>query len=565
MSPVLDRPSRCQIAVAAALLLAAATGCSPDSNVLARVGDRTITVKDFEEIARGNEGRYPGPPDSAKSVLLSDLVRRELILAEARLRGLDRDSLALLVRRNVEDQLLAKALFDRLAPPDVAVSDAEAKRLYGWRDSTAHLQILYTNDRAAAERARAAIDQGADFGLVSDRFSIAGLLPPGGDVGFIQPGSLVNPLDTYVHASPVGVVQGPMRAPGEGWFVLRVVERRAQAQRPYAEEASQLLEMLRQRKQRALSQRAYDMLRETYDVRPLPGGAQALFARFNAAENPLPPTPEERGHVLATWRETPGVTRDYTLGDALTDLEDAQRQPPNFRLLPAIQQWIESQVVRRAALAEARRRHLEEEPDVARQVRQRMESFLLDGLYQQEVTMKVDASPEEVLDFYRRNSASYDRLERARVLYATFPDPDSLAAVGRLLPASATLREAVARAGSRVQVTEEEIRFPAADPDWERMGRELLTLAPGQHAEPQRTREGFRLVQLVDKAQNPRRFEDLTVTQQQNVRNQALAERSEQRLDAFTAELRTKISPVEVHTERLQGIRWPIAPLAGGA
>ena len=80
---------------------------------------------------------------------------------------------------------------------------------------------------------------------------------------------------------------------------------------------------------------------------------------------------------LATYRG--GV---YTLNDALTDLQRVDMQRPSFQLLPAIEIWIEAQVMTRVAVIEARRRHLHEEPEIATSLRAQREQAILNGIYQ---------------------------------------------------------------------------------------------------------------------------------------------------------------------------------------
>src|SRR5690242_8870204 len=79
------RESMRACAVAAPLLLLVPmllAGCG-GSPTLAQVGSRKITVADFEDAARNNGMQYPGTPDSAKSALLEDLVKRALLLEQA--------------------------------------------------------------------------------------------------------------------------------------------------------------------------------------------------------------------------------------------------------------------------------------------------------------------------------------------------------------------------------------------------------------------------------------------------------------------------------------------------
>src|SRR5215831_16954632 len=60
--------TRAPLASAALLsILALATGCTDSSRVLARVGNRTLTVDDFVDAAADKVSHYPGPPDTSKA------------------------------------------------------------------------------------------------------------------------------------------------------------------------------------------------------------------------------------------------------------------------------------------------------------------------------------------------------------------------------------------------------------------------------------------------------------------------------------------------------------------
>src|SRR5690349_3491137 len=85
------RPLRLLVPVAV-VVFALLAGCADRGNVLARVGQQTITVEDFNDAAGPVAAQMPGPPDSAKRMLLDDLVRRALLIEEARRRHLIPDS-----------------------------------------------------------------------------------------------------------------------------------------------------------------------------------------------------------------------------------------------------------------------------------------------------------------------------------------------------------------------------------------------------------------------------------------------------------------------------------------
>src|SRR5690242_10658531 len=113
------------------LLLAAAlvtlAGCGSGSAPLAEVGARTVTRADFEAAARDNWQPYGAFPDSARRLLLEDLVRRDLLLAAADHEGLFRDSLTIRAARRAEENALSSALVARLVNAATPVRSEERR------------------------------------------------------------------------------------------------------------------------------------------------------------------------------------------------------------------------------------------------------------------------------------------------------------------------------------------------------------------------------------------------------------------------------------------------------
>src|SRR5437867_5058239 len=227
------------------LIAALLAGCSPQSQVLARVGSETITVGDFTAIAQRVRTLYTGPADSAKKHLLDELVKRSLLLQAARQQPSLHDSLIREYRQNMESQILSSELIQRLVPRSVPVSDAELRELYVRRDQESHMQVICTLDRTLANAALAELRRGADFKVVAGRFNITGLVPPNGDLGFMAAGTLPSPLDEYLREAPLGKVLGPVHPMEEAWFIARVIERRRRAQEPFEQQQLMLAEMMR--------------------------------------------------------------------------------------------------------------------------------------------------------------------------------------------------------------------------------------------------------------------------------------------------------------------------------
>ncbi len=400
------------------LFAALLAGCSSGPAVLARVGNRTITVDDFLDVASRNQGQYAGGPDSAKAALLEDLVKRELVVIDALQRGIVGPEDQARMLQQAREQLALRALIQHLAPRDAPVSDAEVQALYQRRAQEARALIVFTPDRATCDRALAEIQGGADFGATADRFNTTGLSPKGGDLGFITAGTMMPVLDTATGDGPVGKVLGPIESPTDGWFLVKVIERRPRQQEPFEQVREALRQGLRQGKQRVLLNRAQRDLLAQYHVTVEAGAPQALFARYNAPKDtvsvsgyPMPepakPTPEEARQVLVRYDGEEGKPGTYTLGEAVLDLQDPSKPRPNWSVMPMIEQWLKSAALQRVALIEARQRHLAEEPALARQARAQMENVLLQSAYETLVLATATVTGDDVRAAYERHASQF--------------------------------------------------------------------------------------------------------------------------------------------------------------
>jgi peptidyl-prolyl cis-trans isomerase C len=428
-------PARLLALVSSFVVLAALlAGCSSGPPVLAKVGDRKITVDDFLDVASRSQSQYAGSPDSAKAALLDDLVKRELVVSEAIKRGLVSPADQAQKLRQAQEQLALRALIQQLAPRDAPVSDAEVQALYQQRANEAHALIVFSPDRAACDQAFGEIQRGADFGATADRFNTTGMTPKGGDLGFITPGTLMPVLDEALTRGALGKVIGPIESPADGWFLVKVIERRPRQQEPFEQVREMLREGLQQGKQRVLMNRVQHDLMTQYHVAVEAGASQALFARHNSPKDtmmvgssrmpvPAAPTPEEARQVLVRYDSAEGKPGAYTLGEAMLDLQDASRPAPNWLVMPMIDQWLKNAVLQRVALIEARRRHLAEEPALARQARAQVENVLLQTAYETLVLGSAQITADDVQAAYLRNAAQLLGKDGAPLEYAKL-DPN---------------------------------------------------------------------------------------------------------------------------------------------
>ena len=548
------------VAVYLALLLA---GCSPANQPLIRVGSQTVTVADYERAARGAQAQYPGPSEVAKAALVQDLTRRALMLEMAHQLGHDDAPVVRNSDRDNARHTLVQALFARLASPIQPASEAEARALYEARKQEMQVSMIYTSSRESAIAAQARLKQGAPFAEVSQSLSLPGVLPPDGDMGVILPGSLPDPLDAAVRHQPVGEVGGPFET-REGWFLVKVTKRRPHEQVGWDMMRAGMFDLERQRKQRAAFNRAYQDLKAEWQMQLAPGGSQLLFHVTSPVE-PLKPTPEQRRMPLATYAG--GV---YTLQDALDDMQDVSVQRPPTQLLPAIEIWIETQTMTRIAVLEARRRHLQEEPELAAGLRKQHDDLLLEGIYQNAVATVPPPGPELVRMAWEQLKSHFTRLAEVQVASVVVADSTTLMKLVRVGAQQRSLAEAVKAVDPSLAVQDSTVHYPNNDPGWNTLVAMFTQMQPGAWYGPEPLADPssgrvprWRIIQMVNKTVIQQSFEELPPATQQNITGSAAELARDARFQQFTDSLTRAYMP-QVNQKLLAKLPWPVKAQADG-
>jgi hypothetical protein len=272
-------------------------------------------------------------------------------------------------------------------------------------------------------------------------------------------------------------------------------------------------------------------------------------------QRPPPPSPEDRRLVLARHQ---GGT--YTLGEAYDDLVGGVGGRIDFAMIPSVERWIQSQTIERAALVEAHRRRIADEPDVKRRVRERVNNYLLDGFYQTQVIGRIRIEPEDFRAAYERYRPSLVRLQSARVISVSVGDSAAAAALAAQAGQAPSLREAATTAAVGGRVSEETLTFPADSPLWTRFEDHLATMSPGGIAGPFPIEGRWLIFQLREKRQDAPSFDDLPAEMLGQLQGMATEIKREARLLALTDSLRQAFSPVVVYSDRLRRLPWPPAP-----
>ncbi|MFI5372383.1 MAG: peptidyl-prolyl cis-trans isomerase [Candidatus Eisenbacteria bacterium] len=549
------------------LALIALAGCAPAEPPLARVGNETITVADFNAAANANARQYLVMGDAGKRVLLDDLVDRRLLVVAAKQSGFHADTSFLDFVRQTREQLADQMMLRDLTGGDVAVSEPEVHAAYERRRVEARARVIFAPDESAAREAGFELAQGADFADVARRFSSVSALPDGGDLGFVAPGSLVPPLDDWLLSAPIGKVMGPVESRGQGWFLMRVEARRPAELPPYVQVHEQILALLQQRKQRAWLVRNAEWLKTAYGVRVLPGSAATFSDRVRRSSpqpgtnpaTPLPPlSPADAAQPLAVWS---GGT--YTLGDAWQALQAPGQQPPNSTMTPLVEHWLENQVFSRVLTAEANTRRLLEDPDPARVLNERLNNYLLQAYYNQKVLAAIAVSDQDLREAYDRHPDAFAVLESAEMMTLTLPESLTTEQFAMHVGHAANLREAARMVGLSDAVRQITVRYPSSDPMWSAFEPRLVTMREGEYAGPFPAPGGQLVIQLVSKQQRMPAWDQLTAVNRQQLQTDVINGKRDARFRAVVDSLRRTI-PVSVDSTVVRRLSWPMGSFMPG-
>lgn len=268
-------------------------GLSPEESaqVLARVGDRTITLGDYVAALRHMDQfdrlRYQAP--ERRKELLGEMIDVMLLADEARAQGYDKDPLAEQeIREILRDAYLEKAREGAAAPADIPADEVRA--YYGAHKSDFHdperrrlsAIVLSSQGAAAAALEAAKTATAAQWGEIVRAKSIdpqaraAVPVDLAGDLGFVSPpgdergGNARIPVEVRAGGFEIPAVGGvlPHVVPASGkFYVVKFTGKADPHDRSYADAERSIRVKLAQDKLHARQESLVDELRKQYPVK----------------------------------------------------------------------------------------------------------------------------------------------------------------------------------------------------------------------------------------------------------------------------------------------------------
>ncbi|HEX9493213.1 MAG TPA: peptidyl-prolyl cis-trans isomerase [Thermoanaerobaculia bacterium] len=212
------------------------------ADVVARVGDRMVTLADFKRYLERNAGTELAQvaPEVASAML--DQYVEEIILSEyAAAHGVETpaDKIASAVRNDAgstviekRDDMRRQKLIASISADVAAPSDLEVRNYYDQHPGEfrsgeeVRIRQILVHDEGVADDIEQKLKKGASFEQISTQYSLAPNAKKGGEIGFVGRGQLPKMFEDEIFALKPGSVSGVIRT-DSSFHIFKVDERRA--------------------------------------------------------------------------------------------------------------------------------------------------------------------------------------------------------------------------------------------------------------------------------------------------------------------------------------------------
>ena len=422
------------------LILLWGCGQAPeDTQLLAQVGDVRISVDDLRNYARNS--RIDGEVSGVQyRELLQTLVDREVLLVEARLRGVDEDSLVLSRLREHEEERLLEEMLHRQVSARLSVTPEEVRTEYqngGWGEKVRNLQIFVSSPkkvRMLLER----LQEGADFEELGRRWSEDRLFKiPAGSGQIFSYSAMDGPRKVVeeVFGLSVGEVSGAIKV-DEGWVIAKVLERRKVS----LEEVREKVERwLARRKKQALRDVYFISLRESFGLALNKEGMDSVLRILDEGIRAGNLDEEQRKLPVYTYLEgaltvEEALSTIFEGSGSLADLSEGQ-----------VTEQLREILKRRLVLKDARSQRLDQASGYIEWRQGKKEDLMIGRLRSLVLDEGLTVSEDEIRTRYEERKEHFRKPAGARVLDLLVKDPGKARSLRREIDAGGDMRNLIRR------------------------------------------------------------------------------------------------------------------------
>lgn len=266
------------VTLATYLCASAPTGpvSTPDNQVLAKIGEKTVTEADLREMSNAVPDKfkfYYQTPEGRRQTL-EYIVNVYALAAEAEKQGVDKRPDVQKLLNFTRNDLLARFYLEGLTKDLPTPTDAEAKAFYEGNKAefvtpeSIHLSHILVESEKDAKDVLARLKKGEKFGDIASQVSVCPSKDVKGDLDWMPRGSLAPEIEDVAFTLKNDQIQGPVKTKF-GYHVLLMHDKRPARENSYDQVKDMIMEQLKFLKQQEQYEKIAEALRKKYNVQIL--------------------------------------------------------------------------------------------------------------------------------------------------------------------------------------------------------------------------------------------------------------------------------------------------------
>lgn len=425
------------------LSLGVIIGCSNrEEKILAKIGDRVITIGDFEnDFIKGKaKSVIETASDSMKLEHLNKMIDKELKILEAYDKNLDQDSILVLRMKDREKNEVGRKVWLKEVVEKV-ITESEIQEFYENSQKEVRVRdiLLRTNEKNSSEHENEIKEKiqklyedaksGAKFDSLAIQYSQnSETAPKGGDLGFLKwhPGVIQNELYRVAFNLNEGEISKPFQK-SDGFHIIKVEEtKHIKPTETFEKQKDKIRERLMRARSQELKTRMNDYmeeLMEKYNGRVFDVNIKTIVEKLNVTDSSdvtasdslakpsRPRIPNDFSKL--TEEDTNLILFEYNGGEisAGTLINDIKRYPPyrqpDFTQEKNLKEFLNGRILFEIYVYEGYQRGNDKDEDVRKLLTEQIENSIQRAIYQEEVVNRCNPTEEEVKKYYEENKRKY--------------------------------------------------------------------------------------------------------------------------------------------------------------
>lgn len=273
----------------------------PNENVLATIGNETVTEADLQQMADAVPERfrhlYTTPEGRQKS--LDYVINIYVLAAEAQKEGMDKSPEVQRLLDFTKKDLLARLYLDKASKTIKEPTEEEAKAYYESNKAqyatpeSVHLRHILVNTEKDAQDVLKRLQKGEKFEALAQKVSICPSKGQGGDLDWVPKGTLLGEVENTAFSMEKGQITGPVKSKF-GFHVLFLEDKKPAQQSSFDQVKEYIVEQLRFQRRQEHYEKLADSLRKKMNVKVATPAVESTSPSQAAPTKPAGPTADPK-------------------------------------------------------------------------------------------------------------------------------------------------------------------------------------------------------------------------------------------------------------------------------